>query len=235
MTISNPNDVMKPDFKRVYQKANEVLVCSSAIQEFPFKTKALVKEQSDITLCSFEKASHKYHQDIRQFGSESAVLVEWQGAYIIFYNQAEVPGRVRFSILHEFGHYILGHVFNLDREDPLYKKQEGEANCFAAQLLMPEQLLRVCTKRGKTITEAFLMQSFAVSWRAAQKRQDTLARTIYEWRSREEKEYDDIILDKYSAVLDRIAPAPLEYSYTFEDDLEMEQERSGWLDQRSRW
>ena len=63
MTISNQNDARKPDFKRVYQKANELLVCSSAIQELPFKTKDLVKEQSDITLCSFKKASSKYHQD----------------------------------------------------------------------------------------------------------------------------------------------------------------------------
>ena len=44
-----------------------------------FKVKALVNEQADIAFCTFEKAKSKYHQDIRQFGSDSAVLMEMQG------------------------------------------------------------------------------------------------------------------------------------------------------------
>lgn len=116
------------------------------------------------------------------------------GAHIIFYNQDEAPYRVRFSILHEFGHYFLGHELNLDRNDKLYGVQEVEANCFAAQVLMPEQLLRECSKRGKKLSEDFIMKSFGVSWEAARKRRNTLARTVYEWRSREESRYDDIVL-----------------------------------------
>ena len=200
-----------------------------------FKVKALVNEQADIAFCTFEKAKSKYHQDIRQFGSDSAVLMEMQGVYIIFYNQVEAPCRVRFSIMHEFGHYVLGHELNLAREDPLYGVQEVEANCFAAQLLMPEQLLRACTQRGKTLSEDFIIQSFDVSREAAQKRRSTLARTNYEWRSREESRYDDIILERYADMLNRIAPPPRQFSYTFEDDYEREQERSSWLDTRSRW
>ena len=139
MTISKINNAREPNFKRIYRYANEMLVLSSAIDTIPFKVKGLVKEQADIAFCSFEKAKSKYHQDIRQFGSDSAVLMEMQGAYIIFYNQDEAPCRVRFSIMHEFGHYILEHELNLSRKDPLYGVQEVEANCFAAQLLMPEK------------------------------------------------------------------------------------------------
>lgn len=235
MTISKRSNAREPNFKRLYKYANELLVLSSVIGGFPFKAKELVKEWSDIAFCSFEKAGSKYHQDIRQFGSDSAVLTEMQGAYIIFYNQAEVPYRIRFSIMHEFGHYLLGHEMNLDRDDDLYGVQEVEANCFAAQVLMPEQLLRVCSKRGKTLSDEFIMQSFAVSREAAQKRRNTLARTVYEWRSREEAEYDDIIIEKFSGLLNSIAPLPLQYPYTFEDDLAREQERTSWFDSRSRW
>ncbi len=235
MTISKINNAREPNFKRIYRYANEMLVLSSAIDTIPYKVKVLVKEQADIAFCAFEKAKNKYHQDIRQFGSDSAVLTEMQGAYIIFYNQDEAPSRVRFSIMHEFGHYILGHELNLALEDPLYGVQEVEANCFAAQLLMPEQLLRMCTKRGKTLSEDFIIQSFDVSREAAQKRRSTLARTNYEWRSREESRYDDIILKKYADMLNRIAPLPRQYFYSFEDDYEREQERSSWLDTRSRW
>ena len=235
MTISKTNSVITPNFKRIYQYANEIHVCSSKIDGFPFKAKELVKEQTDIAFCTFEKASNKYHLDIRQFGSDSAVLTELQGAYIIFYNQFEAPYRVRYSIIHEFGHYTLGHKLSLDREDPLYRVQEVEANCFAAQILMPEQLLRACSMRGITISSDFIMQSFDVSEAAAQKRKSTLAKTSYEWRSREESRYDDIIIEKYSGVLDRIAPSPNYYTYTFEDDYEREQERNSWLDTGSRW
>ena len=235
MTISKINNFRNPNFKRTYRYANEILVLSSVIEDFPFKVKRLVNEQADIAFCTFEKARNKYHQDIRQFGSDSAVLTEMQGAYIIFYNQSEAPYRVRFSIMHEFGHYILGHKLNLDREDNLYGVQEIEANCFAAQVLMPEQLLRICSKRGKTISEDFIMQSFEVSRDAAQKRRGTLASTIYEWHSREETRYDDILLEKYSNVLNRIAPLTYQYPYTFEDDYAREQERGSWLDTRSRW
>ena len=235
MTISKTNNAREPNFKGIYRYANEMLVLSSAIDTIPFKVKELVKEQADIAFCTFEKAKSKYHQDIRQFGSDSAVLIELQGAYIIFYNQDEMSCRVRFSILHEFGHYVLGHELNITRENPLYGVQEVEANCFAAQLLMPEQLLRVCLNRGKTLSDDFIMKSFDVSREAAQKRRSTLARTNYEWRSREESRYDDIILEKYVDILNRIAPPPRQFYYTFEDDYEREQERSSWLDTRSRW
>ena len=79
------------------------------------------------------------------------------------------------------------------------------------------------------------MQSFGVSWEAARKRRNALARTVYEWRSREESRYDDIVLIKYAEALNKIAPLPYQYSYSFEDDYEREQERNSWLDTRSRW
>ena len=85
------------------------------------------------------------------------------------------------------------------------------------------------------LSEDFIIQSFDVSWEAAQKRRNILAKTVYEWRSREEAQYDDIILKKYADLLEHIAPLPRQYSYTFEDDYEREQERTSWLDTRSRW
>lgn len=61
------------------------------------------------------------------------------------------PGRARFTVAHELGHWYL-HAENADDEnfqrfcrDPdlrAERHQEGEANRFAAGLLMPEELLR---------------------------------------------------------------------------------------------
>lgn len=224
------------DYKKVYSKANEYLALAPSITGFPFKAKGFVYEQSDIKLCNFKKANEKYGIYIPMFGSESAIIHELDGNYIIFYNQDEPDYRVRFSIMHEYGHYILGHKMNLKASDPLYHTQELEANCFAAQLLMPEQLLRECINRHKSPTVEFIMNSFDVSEDAAQKRKNTLANTTYEWRSREEKEFDDIILDRYAGKLDEIAPKPRNFDYyDYEADYDRQRERDSWLDPRSRW
>lgn len=222
------------DYAKVYCKANELLVSSCTIEAFPFKVSSFLKEQSDIRLCSYAKAYEKYHIEMKSFGSESAVIQECCGAYIIFFNQAEVEYRVRFGIMHEFGHYILGHVFNLKETDPLYHKQEMEANCFAAQMLMPEQVLRECKNRGKALTVEYIMKSFEVSDEAAIKRRKTLANTVYEWKSRAEKEYDDIIVLKYASMINRIAPKRIS-DYNFDEEYERQRERDSWYaDSRSR-
>ena len=126
------------DFGFLYTKANEILLTSSVIEVFPFKMNAFVKEQSDVRLCTYRKAFEKFEIDIAAFGSDSAVLQEYGGACIIFYNQDEPDYRVRFSIMHEYAHYYLGHEMNLKKTDLKYQRQEIEANCFAAQILMPE-------------------------------------------------------------------------------------------------
>lgn len=222
------------DFAFVYVKANELLLTSTVIEMFPYKMGAFIKEQSDIRLCTYRKAKEKYGVDISAFGSESAVLQEFGGACIIFYNQNEPDYRVRFSIMHEYAHYYLGHEMNLKKTDPKYQRQEVEANCFAAQILMPEQILRVASKRGYTINVDYIMKSFGVSEDAAQRRR-TLASHDYEWRKRAEKEYDDLILMKYAKVIDNIAPQKQNRFYDFEDEYECQMERNSWMDTRSRW
>lgn len=223
------------DFVMVYRKANELLAINSVIEEFPYKIGRLIKEQSDIRLCKYAKAFDKYGIRIEDFGSKSADIKEYGGAYIVFYNDKEKDYRVRFSIGHEFGHYVLGHKMNLKEDDPLYHKQEVEANCFAAQLLMPEQIIRETIHRGNVLNDEYLMKSFGVSKEAAGKRRETLSKYEYEWRKREEKEYDNIILLRYAEFIDKIAPRKKwdYYDYLAED--ERQRERDSWFDSRDRW
>lgn len=158
-----------PDFKRLYVMANEILISTRKIEEFPYSIKSLSTEQADVQVCSYRKAKEKYKIPIEDFGSKSAHLEEYCGAHIIFFNEKEEKYRVRFSIGHELGHMMLGHKMNLTEDDPLYGIQETEANCFSAQLLMPEQLLRECSRRGYTISIDYIMKSFGVSEEAAKK------------------------------------------------------------------
>lgn len=70
-----------------------------------------------------------------------------QGWGIIYNNAISSPGRVNFTLAHEFGHYLLHRLAYPDgiecgqqdmvRWDGSYKVIEQQANCFAAGLLMP--------------------------------------------------------------------------------------------------
>lgn len=217
----------KPNFKRAYIQANEILVSSRKINEFPFAFKTAIQDYLDVSFCSYKKAKIKYNIDASELGSESAVFVRQGSRNIIFYNQEEMKGRIRFSMGHETGHIMFGHKTNIPPGD-LYDKQEIEANYFSAQLLMPEQIIREVQNRGVAITKNFLIESFGVSDKAAEKRIETLSKYQYSWRSDEERLFDDIIVNKYIHVIDRIAPKNIFDNY-LQDDYDMQLERDTWF------
>jgi len=216
----------KPNFSKAYSKANDILVKSRVISTFPFSPLELVKEQSSIKCRTYKKAQ-KYGIDISAFGSESATIFEYGGKQIIFYDDSKIMAHVKFSILHELGHHLNNHDFSVTDEET-YGRYEVETNFFAAQVLMPEQILREFTSRGVRITTDFLIKNFEVSKTAADKRIETLAKTAIEWRSRQEKEFDDIILYKYATFIDAVCPKHKNY-FSFEDEYERQCERDSWF------
>lgn len=211
------------DFKKAYSAANELLVSSKSIITFPFSPKKLIREKSDIACRSYKKGL-EYGVDIHDFGSDSATIFKYHGKKIIFFDETKPEPHIKYSILHEYGHDYLGH--DLDKKDEeTYGKYEIETNFFSAQLLMPEQILHECTKRGVVINNQFLRTHFGVSKEAAEKRLNTLAKTNFEWRSRQETEYDDIILAKFSSFVDSICPKSSYYDYDYEENLQRQRDK----------
>lgn len=192
----------RPDFKKAYVLANEILLESQQICEFPFSVSRVIREMSDVKCCSFERA-REHQVDIEAFGSNTAILTEYAGKLIIFYNERHIDERIRFSMLHEIGHYLLNHVFQTNDKD-LYEKQEIETNFFTAQLLMPEQLLLELQRRGKCLDADAVAELFKVSKPAAVKRLETIQKRNPNFRSRVEKENDNRILMKYEKFLDSV-------------------------------
>lgn len=216
----------KADFSGAYCMANEILVKSLVIDTFPYAPKILVKEQTGIPCRSYAKA-RKYGANMEHLGSESAVLVEYMERRILFYDDTKPDTHIRFSILHELGHDMMGHDLSIKfTNTELYARYEIEANYFSAQLLMPEQIIRELQHRGIHITKHFLKEHFFVSGQAAEKRIETLAKTNTEWRQREEREFDDIILMKYANFLNKICPAGK--FLDFESEYARQQERNNW-------
>lgn len=151
--------------------------------------------------------------------------MEYGGKSIIFYNDYMPRPHIEFSILHELGHTVNGHSL-CGIDDETYGIYEVETNFFAAQLCMPEQLLRELAQRGQRVSIQFLIDHFGVSGEAAQKRIKTLCGTHPEWRTSSETLYDDIILAKYSAFLDSILPSKSYFS--FADELDLQRRRESW-------
>ncbi len=75
-------------------------------------------------------------------------------ARIIYVNNEDPPKRQIFTIAHELGHLLLDHAPNEYGVLPRFKAPtmedesiEGQANCFAGCLLVPEDMLRRAMKK----------------------------------------------------------------------------------------
>lgn len=86
-------------------------------------------------------------------GEVSGLLVRQASGVVIGVNSAQIPARQRFTIAHEFAHYLLheGISAHFDRDFKVNFRsaesseatnvEEIEANFFAASLLMPRHFL----------------------------------------------------------------------------------------------
>ena len=222
----------KPDFQKARILANEILTVSDCIKDFPFNMIDLIEEQSDIQCCSYKKAMRLYGIDIKVFGSQSAILFEQQGRALLFFNQDEVDYRIRFSLAHEFGHYLFNHRLNVT--DEVYQREEIEANFFAGQLLMPEQIISALQSRYVKIDVDYLKRIFGVSADAAERKIRTLKRVTKEWCSEEERDYDAIIKTKFADFITKSIPTSHQTMLfpDYEDEFSRQQERDRWLSMR---
>ena len=103
--------------------------------------------------------------------SVSGFLVAQKKKIVV--NHADNARQQNFTIAHELGHYLLGHhrVKNYDAmysvllRDTRSMEQtwlEREANCFADNLLVPEELLREYIRKSPTLTNPQLAYIFGV-------------------------------------------------------------------------
>lgn len=100
-------------------------------------------------------------------------------AYVIVYNEEQHPMRIRFTILHELAHIILGHLKDERTElfrggvgNYLYYKWEGEANTFAGSALAPPILIKELLK-SKEYNPSLVSKKFKVSSYAAEHQRKT--------------------------------------------------------------
>ncbi|MDR3596874.1 ImmA/IrrE family metallo-endopeptidase [Clostridium sp.] len=111
--------------------------------------------------------------------SISGYLKYLDGKWIIGVNKNHNSKRQRFTIAHEFGHYILHRREGTAFEDTTFFRKSNEssieykANEFAAEILMPEEMIKKAIQNGiKKIDE--LAEQFGVSVQAIKYRANEL-------------------------------------------------------------
>jgi Zn-dependent peptidase ImmA (M78 family) len=121
------------------------------------EARKLLKEHGTTLPIDVEAVVKRQRIDVRPQPMEESVsgmLVIKDGRATIGVNQSHHPNRQRFTLAHELGHYLLHgkrtRVF-VDSSTMFFRdglaaegtdKVEIEANAFAAELLMPESVLR---------------------------------------------------------------------------------------------
>lgn len=148
--------IYKANYAKAEKAADELLKINN-VNSLPVKVKKLSKIFPDLKIRSYTWYSNKYNvsfQDLIEL-TDSDEGCCWYfkdlGRYLILYNDlVQNKGRIRWTIAHELGHYILKHneitnkaiLTRSSLSDKEYNIFESEANCFARELLAPSPVLR---------------------------------------------------------------------------------------------
>lgn len=135
--------------KSFYKAAKAVYEISNGLDNlsFPLDILEIISQNRRIKLMTFNEFSNKTHTPHFQissiFGSEDAFHIRKGNKALIIYNNSLPMNRLRFTLAHEYGHFVMGHTgINLNEHftyKDFYRRkaEEYEANSFASCLLFP--------------------------------------------------------------------------------------------------
>lgn len=126
------------------------------VTELPVKISALCKNAGAKVLSYSKKRALLDKLDLLKHSKKTdGFTLSYRGQYIIFYNDVCSAPRIRFTLAHELGHILLGHISPgevtlINREpSPRDNPLEQAANVFASRLLAP-----ACVLWGLGVTTA---------------------------------------------------------------------------------
>ena len=160
---------------RTITKASDLLEKYPAVATLPVDLDVICKgENITVFTMDLSELEKKHKRTIA-----GILLVKGQDKKIVV-NKNDVPERQRFTVAHELGHYFLHFDKNSSEEHMLISfrgernKKEYDADMFAAELLMPEKLIRARYKELTVPYVSTLARQFNVSAPAMSYRLDTL-------------------------------------------------------------
>lgn len=129
---------MYQDYKLARNKAWETLI-NCKITSLPINL-ATIAKLNNITILKYS--------DSKQNLSGDGFSLNVNGVNVIYYNDKKPKARIRFTLAHELGHCLLGHLKfgktynrNSERDFKDMDVFEMQANVFARDILMPATVL----------------------------------------------------------------------------------------------
>lgn len=163
-------EVIDVDFNTALSRADK-LITQQNVAGFKIDVLKLNYNKNIIfdTIDNYCKITNTRFENLTCKGKlKDGYVIVMSSGYLILYNDTiKCKERINWTLAHEVGHVYLDH-----KSDG--KKEEVEAHFFAAQLLMPEQVVRNIRQNEIIVNESFLIDTFSVSPIAAEKRIKTL-------------------------------------------------------------
>ncbi|NRE00172.1 ImmA/IrrE family metallo-endopeptidase [Enterococcus faecalis] len=192
----------EPDYAKAQFFAYKTLQKSKQ-DNLPISVKKIIKKIPNLHIQSYTSFANKRGITIKQTcefldSEEGCLWMRSDKTYVIFYNDTiQNNGRIRFTLAHELGHYILKHnelgsktkLMRYSLSDTEYDIFEKEANYFAKRLLAPIPLIDAIVLRKNKISIHQLEEIFNISFSVAgflvnelnkRKRLTNISREIHE-------------------------------------------------------
>jgi Zn-dependent peptidase ImmA (M78 family) len=163
MAETIPNRVR---INKVKEKVRDYLE-SKQINSPPINPKVIIQQIENIKI-----------QETNEIDDAFVVYNKLKDEFGIVINTDHVEGRINWTYAHELGHIALDHAVYMNEiglTEYQRKVIEREADVFARELLMPEEMLKEKLKHPITLQQiGKLRQCFNVSWSAIINRLDEL-------------------------------------------------------------
>ena len=170
----------KPDYGSAQQIAYSTII-DSKVSKLPISIKKIIKRYPNLHLQKYSVFAKKQNlsidETIKLLDSEDGCLwMRDDNEFIILYNDLiDNNGRIRFTLAHELGHYILKHneksnktiLTRYSLTDEEYDIFEKEANYFAKRILAPIPLVDEYLNSWKKIHPHDIENIFQTSFSVA--------------------------------------------------------------------
>lgn len=167
----------EPNYKKAQEKAYETII-RSKVNTLPINLKKIINSFDNLHLQKYSDFAQDNGLTIKETcdilnSNEGCLWRRNDNQYIIFYNDTlPKKERVRFTIAHELGHFVLKHLekdgktniarYSLSAEDSMIF--EREANYFAKRLLSPMPLVYSFISIWNKMSHNHLISIFDISY-----------------------------------------------------------------------
>lgn len=131
---------------------------------------------------------------IKELNSADGAILKSNGTFLLVYNELMSKYRIRWTLAHEYAHYILNHLENYElymiEENPIkdtnilsdvYGVMEAEANFLAKNLLVPFPILNQIVDKWKGVTINQISDIFHINYEPAEYIQNNIY-NLRNWR-----------------------------------------------------